>query len=80
MSGCLGVQLLRNAGNAARFVLVEKWESVDTHAAAVAAFSGEEGKSIEGDPNSAAGGCLFQLSKRLTRVAFPRNVRPAGMA
>jgi heme oxygenase (mycobilin-producing) len=46
MGGCLGVQILRDAGNAARFVLVEKWESVDAHTAAVAGFSREIGKAL----------------------------------
>jgi heme oxygenase (mycobilin-producing) len=46
MGGCQGVQLLRDKGNAGRFVLVEKWESVDAHTAAVAGFSREIGKSL----------------------------------
>jgi quinol monooxygenase YgiN len=46
MGGCLGVQLLHDAGNAARFILIEKWESVDAHAAAVAGFSRETGKAL----------------------------------
>jgi quinol monooxygenase YgiN len=46
MRGCLGVELLRDSGNAARFVLVEKWESVDAHTAAVAGFSREIGKAL----------------------------------
>jgi quinol monooxygenase YgiN len=46
MRGCLGVELLRDAGNAARFVLLEKWDSVDAHTAAVAAFSGEMAKAL----------------------------------
>jgi quinol monooxygenase YgiN len=44
--GCLGAQPLRDAGNAARFVLVEKWESVDAYTAAVAGFSRETGKAL----------------------------------
>jgi heme oxygenase (mycobilin-producing) len=46
MAGCQGVQLLRDKGSAGRFVLVEKWESVDAHTAAVVGFSREIGKSL----------------------------------
>jgi quinol monooxygenase YgiN len=46
MAGCLGVELLRDAGNVARFVLIEKWQSVEAHAAAVAGFSRETAKAL----------------------------------
>lgn len=33
ISGCEGVEMLRDARNASRFVFIEKWESIDAHKA-----------------------------------------------
>ncbi|MDX3884740.1 MULTISPECIES: putative quinol monooxygenase [Edaphosphingomonas] len=34
ISGCQGVELLRDIGNERRFIFIEKWDSVDAHKAA----------------------------------------------
>lgn len=31
ITGCEGVELLRDLGNERRFIFIEKWESVDAH-------------------------------------------------
>ncbi|MBA4758220.1 putative quinol monooxygenase [Sphingosinicella sp.] len=33
MEGCLGTDLLRDAGQPERFVLIERWASIDAHTA-----------------------------------------------
>lgn len=38
MPGSHGVELMRDGENAARFILIEKWASLDAHKSAVAAF------------------------------------------
>jgi heme oxygenase (mycobilin-producing) len=63
MEGCVGVQLLHDAGNAARFVLIEKWESVDAHTAAVAGFSREIGKALRATLAHPLEGAYFDYLK-----------------
>jgi quinol monooxygenase YgiN len=61
MGGCLGVELLRDAGNAGRFVLIEKWKSVDAHTAAVAGFSRETAKALRATLAHPLEGAYFDI-------------------
>jgi hypothetical protein len=74
--GCLGAQPLRDAGNAARFVLVEKWESVDAYTAAVAGFSRETG-GFGGPPGKTSGPLVLPMREPDIVVELPTRPESA---
>jgi quinol monooxygenase YgiN len=63
IEGCLGAELLRDTSNAARFVLIEKWESVDAHGAAVATLPRETGKALRAALAHPLEGAYFEYLK-----------------
>lgn len=57
IDGSHGAELLRDAGNDRRFILIEKWESIEAHKAGAEAFKKVDMSAlmaaIDGPPDSA---------------------------
>jgi quinol monooxygenase YgiN len=57
IDGSHGAELLRDAGNDRRFILIEKWESIEAHKAGTEAFKKIDMSAlmaaIDGPPDSA---------------------------